>query len=333
MDYGQKFCLSELNHLNLRQLQRRKLNLMPLWENEEWHLWFDVGGGKLMRGRMVDAAHSLYAGKQPAKPHDLLLPFLEFGWQRASWPEVCPHLIALENDFHLLCASVAKLDHFFDARQAIDPLIISSFVQSEIEFVLTVSRSVFDLLQQYVSWLWNNTVELLDEEQEKIRKQNKLPEKSFQKVIFKNNTRQDSEQITRKYVIPDKLAQTYEASAEFFEYVRHARTEILHGLSASKSVLVTDTGFCVKPNEKPFHVFEWPENAFLLAEGVSLRAWLSFIIQNTIGICNSFSQALSETIQFPEAIMPGHKIFIRDPSSSSVEKLIKEQWSLRFRSD
>jgi hypothetical protein len=55
--------LKKLRHLNFEALNGRLINMMPLWEDDTWHLWIQNPDGTLMELHPIDAAHSAYWGK------------------------------------------------------------------------------------------------------------------------------------------------------------------------------------------------------------------------------------------------------------------------------
>jgi hypothetical protein len=98
--------------------------------------------------------------KVRAAQNDTWIQFVDLMWQRANWPEVGRTIQGIDY-FHLLATSVAKLRHFFEARETIGQGLISSFVQTELEYLITVARSVFDLLEALAT-IWSQRVRLID---------------------------------------------------------------------------------------------------------------------------------------------------------------------------
>jgi hypothetical protein len=73
----------------------RVINLMPLWDGENWRTWVQTPGG-LIEGQMLDTIEGDYVAVRPAKQSDLFIPFVHLMWQQASWPEI---LSAHHRDF------------------------------------------------------------------------------------------------------------------------------------------------------------------------------------------------------------------------------------------
>jgi hypothetical protein len=99
----------------------RTVKLMPLWDGKDWRMWVDTPVG-LIEGKMVGTVEGDYVGVGAAKESDLFIPFVHLMWQRASWPEVCPLISAISDDFHNTGTSLAKLKHFFQSQRALPPL-------------------------------------------------------------------------------------------------------------------------------------------------------------------------------------------------------------------
>jgi hypothetical protein len=91
--------LKAVSYLDTTQLGDRTVNLMPLWDGSRWHMWV-LGPNGLIDLRPIDAMLVHYVSKDFASETDLLIPFVELMWQRASWPEICPLISGICDDFH-----------------------------------------------------------------------------------------------------------------------------------------------------------------------------------------------------------------------------------------
>lgn len=159
--------LKSVWYLNTENLgDGRVVNLMPLWDGTAWHLWVDTPEG-LIEAKVVDVSEGDYIGKGAAKETDLFIPFIDFMWQRASWPEIVDVVRAIAEDFHNMGTSVAKLRLFYDARSNLAPSGSARFAATELEYLIMLCRTVFDLLQEMISITWGGKVRLLDPAAEK----------------------------------------------------------------------------------------------------------------------------------------------------------------------
>ncbi len=256
---------------------------------------------------MVDAAHSDYVAREPARESDLNFPFLEFMWKHASWPDIVPRINGLAEDVHNLAASLAKIDHFFKYREQVGHGV-TRFVETEVEYMFTVCRSLFDLLQEIVAAVWQR-VRLLDDETQ--AKKRELP-KSFRKMVIYDTKLMDVEEIGAKFHIPAALAGFYAHFAPFFEKLRSYRDGVVHGLAGQTSLYSTEKGFGVDRRRGPLHSFFAWEEADLFNENVaSLRPVLASLVFDTIYACNAFADVVKTNIVFPKDLAPGYKFFTR----------------------
>lgn len=294
---------------------------MPLWDGERWNLWTDMPDGQFMKLAIVETARSNYLATSPANEHDLHIPFVEFMWQQASWPEVSKQILAICDDFHQLATIAAKLDHFFEARQSIGSTLLDSFVKSEIEQLVVVARSIFDLLHEVISHFWNDRVALIDPVMESLRKQNKTPE-TFRKLVLDGGRPRSAEDISNKYALPLDVSRMYVKHTPFFLPLRNMRDGIVHQGKSVDTIFVTDKGFCVDPKSRYFSNFAWKSEHYFNENIASLRPWTGHIISQTIDACSEIMFSLAAAIPFPPPIAPGHHIFIRNPSNKALIDLL-----------
>ncbi|MDO9108919.1 MAG: hypothetical protein Q7U89_08050 [Coriobacteriia bacterium] len=187
MRYVTRDELRKVTYLDVDALGDRIPNLMPLWDGNSWHLWVPAGDD-IFEMRPSNASYVDYVAKAPVDDSDLLVPFVEFMWQRGSWPDVCPWIGAICDDFHDMGTSVAKLRFFFDHSALVPDGLAPRFAETEIEYLLSLTRSCFDLLQEMISRIWAK-VALLDEEAEAARKGRQLPKSYADIILYANEPR------------------------------------------------------------------------------------------------------------------------------------------------
>ena len=222
-----RICAKSLTS-TLPQVGDRTVNLMPLWDGTHWRMWFPTPGG-LIEGKVVDATEADYVAHAAAKPSDLFIPFVHIMWQRASWREICPLINAICDDFHNMGTSVAKLRHFFGCRRTLAPGSVNRFASTEMEYLAILTRTVFDLLQEMISIIWREKVQLLDESAEAHRRGHSLPE-TFSKFVLKDKQSfKSADDIERDYRLPRALAERYAELGPFFAQLRDLRDRVVHG--------------------------------------------------------------------------------------------------------
>jgi hypothetical protein len=145
--------LKVVSYLKTEHLGGRTVNLMPLWDGTNWQMWLPTPVG-LVKGKVTDTIEGDYVAVAAAKQSDLFIPFVHLMWQRASWPEICPLIRAICDDFHNMGTSVAKLRHFFNHRSGLAHGAATRFAGTEVEYIVILTRTVFDLLQEMISIIW-----------------------------------------------------------------------------------------------------------------------------------------------------------------------------------
>lgn len=308
--------------LHGRNLDGREIMIMPFWDGVAWHLWVEALAGSITKMRVVDAARSHYVAKKPAGEADICIEFVERIWQQASWPKVSRTILRVVDDFHLLATSAAKLHHFFAARDNIDNALISSFVTTELEYIITVARSVFDLLQEAVAAIWNDQIDLRDPAQQAIKNRHKLLNTFTQTALVKGSAARPAAELMAKYAISSALAEQYHRVAPFYLSLLKSRDNIIHYGGSVGTVFVTEKGFCVDPSAKTFTDFEWKPEHNYNEKLVSLLPWIAHIICGTIQACNDVMGAFISDLSMPAEIAPGYSIFIRDPANRALIQLL-----------
>lgn len=252
MRYGiSRSALAIVPYLDLSRLGDRVVNLMLLWDGTEWHAWFPVHDN-LQHMKPADVVLlSDYVARTAADENDVWIPFVEFMWQRASWPETRPAVSGISADFHNFATSAAKLEFYFKAHEGIGGGI-SHFVATEMEYLFTTSRSVLDLLHEAVSSIWRTRIKLIDPDAEKHKRQ--LPKRLSRLLLRDDESVRSAEEICEKYRLPASLASAYVNMAPFFQKVRGFRDGVVHGGKNPSTIFVTERGFCIG-NDSP--EFQW----------------------------------------------------------------------------
>jgi hypothetical protein len=301
----------------------RSVKLMPLWDGESWKMWIDTPVG-LTEVKIVDTMEGDYVARRAAKESDLFIPFIHLMWQCASWPEICPLISAISEDFHNMGTSAAKLRHFFDSRSRLPAGAASRFARTELEYLVMLCRSVFDLLQEIISTLWEKKVRLLDDTAEKRRRSSKLPE-TFSKLVLHDKKRaRTASEIEAKFGLPSSLAAQYASLVPFFSELRDIRDDVVHGRRGLGRIFDTERGFCVEPKTAPFYSFNgWLPEHYYNENIVSILPWTANLILRTIDACNSLMNAFAQVITLPPEIAPGYFILVRGPNNEALKDLIQ----------
>jgi hypothetical protein len=296
----------------------RLVNIAPYWNDGRWYVWVP-NGNRLVEMHPRDAMQTNYVAKVPASETDVLIPFVDFMWQRAGWMPSGRTVDAIGEDFRAMAASAAKVRAAFDNRNALGSGVASSFAATEVEHLVTVARSVFDLLQETIKELWGSCVKLEDRESEARRKARGLP-KTFSKMTLVEKRRtKTAQEIAHEFGIPSALAHEYARQAPFFRSLRDFRDDVVHGLTRTPFVLETERGFCVDPLQRPFRDFAgWREEHRFNEVLVSIVPWVAHVVFGTIGACGALMLALAAQVRFPPEVAPGHRVFVRAENNKAL---------------
>jgi hypothetical protein len=305
----------------------RVVNLMPLWDGKKWQMWVPGPDG-LFNVKPIDAGKVDYVARERASNSDMRIFFVESMWQRASYPEIRSKIRAICEDFHNLGASIAKLRFIFDSRHELPHGLSSIFANTEIEYLLMLSRSVFDLLQEMIADMWKSRVRLNDPEAEKRRCGRALPETFSKLVLHEKKTPRSSHEIQQDFGLPIRMADEYAKHTTFFSTLRDTRDAIAHDGKSLGHIYETEKGFCVGRNDPPFGSFDgWREEHQFNENVVSVLPWIANIVRQTIGACDGIVTALGQTVRFPDEIAPGYQVFVRGPCTLALSEILSESAS------
>lgn len=269
--------LNELPHIDTSNLYGRKVYLIPLWDKLSWKTWVPLEDDRLLEMSPVEVPRSNYLAEAAAHEDDVHIQFLELIWQHLSWPKIMRKMSGLATDIHLMATIAAKLEHYHAARDAIGKDLLTTFVNSEIEHILVIARSMFDLVQAMIAHLWIDHVRFDNPTLEKGRKQRPM-QATFSKIVLDGQKLKTPTQIQEKYSIPPVMAEMYVKHAPFFQSVRTARDHVVHYGKSTDSVYATERGFCVNPNAPYFRDFSWSDEHRYNENIVTLKPWLARLV-------------------------------------------------------
>ena len=313
--------LQDIPYLDLSKLEGRQVVLMPFWDGSSWHAWAPVQGGYLDM-RPVDAAKSDYVADRPARQDDLFVPFIDLMWQRASWPDVVPRISAVIDDFHHLFASVAKLEFFRRHSGDLSLFDHEAFAQTELEYMVTVARSIFDLVHEVVRILWGQYTRLLDPNDERRRSACQLPER-FARMVLHDKTPVSQDALVETYALPPALCEAYLRQLPFFVQLRALRDRTVHGFGAVPRISFTERGFAIDVDHHVFQgLISWTDEHRFNDRLVSLLPVIAQLVVGTVNACSDLMRAFSAQIALPPELAPGKRIFVRCPHSFVVGPLL-----------
>lgn len=273
-------------------------------DDAAWYVWA-AAGDELERLRGFPE-RSLYFGTEAESPDDIYFPFFSFYNQTALYPELVTPVERLLIDVRHISTSMSKIG-LFDHLSRDGGLFPGQFVKSEIEYIFTTCRSMYESLQLVARHTWDN-IKILDGGKQQ------LPRK-FSDIVLDGDDPVDIDYLKEERGLPDELAQYYVDAAEDFARIRNARDSIIHHGKAVDTVFHTKDGLAVRSGEEFFAAFDvWDETDLIENELAPLWPALAYVIQATTNALNGFVNAINKCVKFPQPIAPDHVVFLRGDS-------------------
>lgn len=288
-----------------------------------FHMW-RRNGSDWIRIQPSDIIESDYFAKAPAAPGDVCFSFVNFLMQHCRNVKALSLWGAVRSDMHNLGTCFRKLELYHEKRtdKSCDT---RRFVITEIEYVIGVCRSLYDLQQRIAKELWGS-VELLDKS---VHKQN-LPS-SFADMALTGDGARSIVELRTKYGLSPALASFYFGEADFFRKLRKFRNDIEHLGLTPEFIFATPKGFAVNADSKPFAQFGvWKEETFLPNKLAPLKPVIAHIVKETLFSMGRFVEALTKEIKFPDEIAPGYTVYMRGRYTDRLLQLAQyvesDQW-------
>lgn len=254
-----------------------------------------------MRG---EPAEAYYFAKAPERDDDLSWFFLTFMAQRANRVGLERLFQAMQDDLYNLSASLGKLRLIHRGAGRGDGA--GRMVATEIEYILLVCRSVFDLLQEMLLKTWDS-VTMVDAVMKK-----KALKKTFSDMVLADNRLRSAEAIAERFALPEALAACYARHGPIFARIRQFRDRLVHGGSQVQTIFVSEEHLLIEKRLGDFLDLKvWrPEEE--RPNGLApLAPVLGMLIHATMAACDDFAMTLFSLIQFPEPIVPYMHLYMR----------------------
>lgn len=295
--------LAQIPFVDVENLRGRLLLTTNFFVKGERHMWLPYGEGiTKMQGWVSEGC---YFGDAQEGEQDAVLEFLDFAAQRCAWNGMARPIQGLIDDVFNLGATVRKFDLLVEQSSTMGATT-RRLVITELEYLFSLCRSVFDLLQETIVAQWN-TVKLVDQSISKRQ----LPA-SFAKICLEGIRPRIADEIEAKFRVPGPLAAFYARQALFFRMLRASRDRFMHGGVTLDLIFVTEHGFAVPRDLAPFSGFGvWTDEHMLPNALCSLRPAIGYLIQETLRACEDYAATVQSIIQFPPPVAPGLRLFLR----------------------
>jgi len=299
----------------------RRVLLQPYFDtaNRDWHLYFEVEPGKLGRIAGGEPVYGGYLSRDIAdRNRDIELPFVTLITQHLSFPKVHGRLRAIESDFHQCAAVLEKYRLLWQYRPA-SGLHTSFLIASELEYLLLLIRSLYDLVHAVVAKIAGLLV-VLDGSNRKIAKQ--LPE-SFRAVAMQGNELRSGDDIVATYKLPPALANWYVAEAPAFRELRRLRDGIAHHGRTVPTLFELPEGLALDASDSMWSEFLiWPSEMRINGKFGSVRALFAALVLNAVSATTRLDEALRACVQLPDAIGTDVRSFLRSPFGAQLVRLL-----------
>lgn len=305
--------------------RRRIVPVLPFFEvtTGEWHTYIQHGDNQLIRMADGELISGSYLARSPADPTcDFELELGTVIMRNFSHPEILQPFQHLENDVHRFASILYKYKLFWEHRHAAPSA--PDLVESELEYLVFVIRSFYDLLQNIIHHAYQPITAGASPSPHKRQ----LPH-SFRKVIIKDDRVLTKDQLMLEYGMLPKLAEWYEHQAVFFSPLRNLRDNIAHDGARPSTILAVESGFAVIPTDPPWNQFDlWPGEQLWNGRLGSLRMLFAVFISHAIDAATSLSLVLRDLPDLQHDVTIG-RFYVRSSSGSELvglPSLIAHPW-------
>jgi hypothetical protein len=320
--------LEEIPYLTCVPQDGRALLFQPWYDpsSGEWHMYFDIGPDNFIRGQVHGMSSGTYYATKPANEQDLDFALGGLITQHLSFPPVASAFYSLVDDIQLLSASLEKLEIL---RTAVNDHTLCSFlVETELEYLFVLVRSMYDLLQKISKRIGKLLCK--PDGRPAIAE---LPD-SFADVALAGDRPRTHSELATKYQLPDPLSAFYAQQGPLFLRIRDIRVSVEHHGKNLPTVFLTERGFGISTEGSPSwsSLEVWSRHELLSHRIGSVRALAAFLAKSFLDALTGFEQALRAVISpalLPQAVSQGNKLYLTNPSIhrlSNLENVVASPW-------
>ncbi len=311
----------------------RSVFLVPFFEqgSREWHAFFPIEKNHLRRMRLVEVVTGPYLSSHPLLPdQDLGLPLEDLVFQRMSFSTLARPMSGLEDVVENL-ASILELYRVVSLRSSENRIEAGQLAQALLEYLLVVTRSLYDVLQ-VLSREASSLFKRVDDREKSLM--HKLSD-SFADVALHGDKPRTKEEIQEAYRMPPALASFYAARAGHVRLLRDLRDSVVHRGHHVSYVIDLDEGLAVQTAEKPWSDLPiWNGDNTTRNSFGSLRAVFAYLTREALDATTGLADAYASFLLLPEPISPGNQLFLRGPLNRHLVNLqgtLGSPWERRSR--
>jgi hypothetical protein len=292
-------------------------NLPDFTRDLDWLSFVPDGDGNLV---FMDAepVTGIYFGAEPYEENDLNLQFFDLYYQRLSWPDIAGLFPQLVDDVRNMATCMTKFALFQSSFEETS-VGIQKLVQTELEYLFFVSRSLYDNLQFIIANTWDKIVPA-DEESDFSAD---LPTNSFKSMALDGDEPVTTDELQDRYGIPEGLASFYSNEAVFFQKVRSFRDAIAHQGDSPNNVFISKEGLSVDITSSPYNEFDvWEEEMINKDDLAPLWPFVSHIVDHTLSVLDGYiSGLLDKPLHLPYELAEDYDVYIRGRHTPNFEYL------------
>jgi len=313
---GQISPIEEIPFLDVEQLKRcRHVASLTFHIEGQWRIWLQTGGENAFVEISGEPAEAYYFAATPVHDADFTTLHLNFIAQRALVTGLTRSFSAFQDDLFNLAASLAKLDLIHASSLPAR----SRMACTEVEYILTVCRSMYDLLQEMLACLWEN-VRLTDPTLTK-----RPLKRSFAEMAFKGEEPREAEELARTYGLPVEVAACYARHAPIFLKMRRFRDNLVHKGHNVRTLYTGDHAFLISSELGPFTELKiWRAEEMQPNALGPLKPVLGLLIHNLLWTCNDFIAEWMKVIDTPSDLVPGMYFYSRGNSNSQLLDALRD---------
>lgn len=289
-------------------------------EKAKFNMFFPIGEGKIteIEGEPEQACYWSKSVVNPQK--DFYFKLFHILANHFSYEEIFRTFSSMLHDIQNLGAVLHKQEILFEYYNSkkVDSTAIATIYKTEVEYLLGLVRSFFDLLHTIMAIFYN-----LSTKQELPDTIGKFVDNPLEKII-------------EKYKFPDSIKEYLEQVIPFIKVCRKMRDDIYHHGMSTDIIFVMENGPGVSFTAPPFSKFQefvWSDQIFqqnVLPNNIgSLFYFFNKITKVTLETTDYFSKMILKTYHTPTGISSDYLLFVRGPQITYLHDIpnnLKKCW-------
>lgn len=313
----------------------RTVFLLPYYDVEEddWYLYLPVRPGELGRIGGGESVTGAYFSTSEAAASDVFFPLGTLVTQYISFPGVVGAWQELLHPVFQLCCVLEKYE-LFAKHKPEAPLSVSHLASAELEYLLVVVRSIYDLVQKLAKHAASYVVNPEDLETKLMQD---LPG-TFSQVVLHGDRLRKSEEIQETWGVLEPIADFYAAEAPHFALIRSLRDDFVHHGRGLQGIFEVDGGLGVSVESDPWKELPvWDREGWVRNERFgSLRGVLYYLASDALEMTTRYAEAFVSCVGVRPAVVPGCRVFLRHPFSgrlAAANEVMNNPWEEEVGAD